>query len=185
MDAINIIAVDDIDDDAGDVIAYHAKTGIEYAQGALAEEPVGMQLGHVVGGKAGQAADVGNGAVGIDPGVEFDAALVAFIDHELHGVPVGCGCFALGAGEVGGPGIDVAAVQCVALTAYLDEEGVESGGLVVVDDGAEGGLLLGGCLGAVGPIDVGVGSDPGAAHFAFGRLLGLYQHSDANKPNGK
>jgi hypothetical protein len=107
------------------------------------------------------------GAVGIEPSVEFDAAFVALFDGEGEGVPGGAGWAAHFPGEEGGPGFEGGGVEGIASGADLEDEGIETKVSGFLDEGEELGLLLGGGkAGFGGPVDVAHGGDPGGAHLA-------------------
>ena len=101
VDPVHIVAGDDVAHHLAGVGAHLWEAGIEEQLLAVADKPLGMLAGGVPRGDGG--ADVGDSAVGIDPGVELDEALVADLDHKGKRVPEWLRCPTLLSGEEAAP----------------------------------------------------------------------------------
>ena len=64
------------------------------------------------------------GTIGINPCVQFHAALVALVDHPRQGIPIGIGLGALFASQIVAPRLDTAFVERITLWAHLEDDGV-------------------------------------------------------------
>ena len=169
VDAINVIATDHIHNHAQGIAARAGVGRVEHDHLASGADQFGMGVGHEVPGGGGFVIARAH-AEGIEPGVEFQAAPVAFGDGESQGIIIRLGGEAHFAGEKGRPRLDFGIVKRVAAGADLEEDGVqmEEGG--AVEDGEEFGFLLAGVqAGMGGPIEVLECRHPEAAEFALGR----------------
>ena len=109
------------------------------------------------------------GAVGIEPSVEFDAAFVSFFDGESEGVPSWIWGGSHFAGEEGRPGFELGGVHGIAGRSDLEDEGIEAQVSGFLDEGEElGTSFFGGETGFAGPVDVADGGDPCSAKLAWG-----------------
>ncbi len=110
---------------------------------------------------------IGTGAVGVDPGVDFQAAGFRLCNKVGEGVVAGIG--ALRSREVAAPGFEARGVEGIALRPDLEHHGVEAGGFRGVEQ-AVGLLFLNldwqALLG--GEVDVVDGRDPGALEVGAG-----------------
>ena len=126
-------------------------------------------VGHVIfggGGFVGAGAD----AERIEPGVEFQAALVAGVHGKSQGIIIGLGRLAHFAGEILRPRLDFGIVERVAAGADLQDDGVDMQPDGEVENGEEFGLLPGGVqAGPGGPIQIVDGRHPKTAKFPRGR----------------
>ena len=108
MDAVDIVAVDDVHHHVLDELAVFGQTRVEInlVVGIFDKTPglfmVDVSRGEFFVGGSGNA-------VGIEPGVEFHAAFMSLIDHELQRVPVRLGGFAA-LGEEAAPGFKLRGV---------------------------------------------------------------------------
>ena len=103
MNGIYLVSLHDVLHHANDEGLCLFVTRIEIALITVGQKPIGMFAGDVIGGDRG-AVDVEYSAVGIQPGVEFHAAFVCFLDHELKRIVERNGCLSLFAGEEFTPG---------------------------------------------------------------------------------
>ena len=69
---------------------------------------------------------LGLGTIGIDPCVQFHTTTVTLVNHPLQRVPHRRRSLSLLAGEESAPRFDVALVQRVALGAHLEENGIDT-----------------------------------------------------------
>ena len=114
-------------------------------------------------------ADCMVGPVGIEPGVQLEAARVGRLDPELERVVERFRRFALFAGEVVRPRFQRAGVEGVCLRPHLEDDGVE----VVIGQQVEQGdgfcfLLFYRQPRLARPVDIGYGGYPGGAELALG-----------------
>ena len=124
MEAVNIVATDDVLHHLTDVLAVLVEGGVEDEQVVISEEALGpLHIGVVVGQLGGTFR---LGAVGIYPGVEFHLSLVTFAYHPFQRVPVGCGGLTLQAGEETAPRFIGGSVHSIGFTAYLKHHGVDA-----------------------------------------------------------
>ena len=108
---------------------------------------------------------IGKGAEWIEPSVDLDPAGVGLLDAIGEGIVAGRATH--GAGEAGAPWLDGGGVNCIALRADLEDDGVHPERGELVEDGAHFGLLAGGAeTGRAGPVDVINTGYPSAAKFA-------------------
>ena len=107
-------------------------------------------------------------AVGIDPGMQFHAAAVSFVNHILQGVPQGLGGHAGLATDPLAPGFQRAGIGRVGLGTHLPDDGVHAGLLQQVELLAQVGLVLLGSV--VGKLLLADDMQPGTAEFPLGSL---------------
>ena len=165
VDAVDIVAVDDVHHHVLDELAVLGQTRVEVNflvalifYKALRLFVVNMSGGKLLGGRGGDA-------VRVEPGVQLHAALVRLVDHKLQWVPVRRGRLAA-LGEETAPGLEFAGVEGVGAGTYLEEDGVDSGGFELVELVGEIALQLGGALLCILALVDGV--QPGAAELALG-----------------
>src|SRR5690349_3042308 len=126
-----------------------------------------MRFTYMAGMKARNAINVRRSPVGVEPGMQFHAALMGFVNGILQRIPKRVRGFALSTGKVGRPGFNAAWIQGIALASYLQVDGVHTGLHVMRKNGVKTGLLLCRGLGAHRPVDTGESSDPGGPQFSF------------------
>ena len=139
--AVDVVAVHDVQDDLRGQVAYLRQARVEPQRAAVAVYPVRVQPRLAARGEL-LAVGLRAGAVGIEPGVEFQPAFVRLGDEE--GQRVIAGVAALVAGEVLRPGLVRGAVERVGRGTDLDVDGVEVQLLGHVEQVAVLRLLLGG-----------------------------------------
>ena len=66
------------------------------------------------------------GPIGVDPRVQLHAPAMTLRHHPLQGVPVGIRCHALLAREVVAPRLEVTLIEGVTFGPYLEDDGVAS-----------------------------------------------------------
>jgi hypothetical protein len=166
VDAVDVVAFDDVDHDVEGALLNGGLTWVHPEEGSVFFDHAGVGFAEVVVGDGVLLGGV-EGAVGVEPAVELDAVFVALFGDELEGVPGGAGGAALLAGEVFTPGFELAFVEGVGGGADLEDEGVEVQLLCTGDDVVEVSFLGFDAVVAVGgPVDVVDGGDPCGAEFA-------------------
>ena len=101
MQSVDIVALQNVAHHIADIVAVLLQRRVEQRQPVVLEATLGMALYHVVG-----SIGVGHlrlGTIGIDPRVQFHAALVALGNHPSQGVPVGLGSLSLLTGQIVAP----------------------------------------------------------------------------------
>ena len=131
VDAIHVVTADDVLGYSTDIVAVLGNARIKDGEPVVRKATLGMLYGDVVGGQHRGA--LGLGTVGIDPGVELHTAGVTLLNHPLQGVPIGLGCPTLLTCQETAPGLDVALVEGVTLGTYLENDGVDTGLLQLVE----------------------------------------------------
>ena len=130
-----------------------------------------MFSGDVIGGDGG-AVDVEYSAVGIQPGVEFHAAFVCFLDHELKRIIERNGWLSLFAGEEFTPGFERRRIESIGNGTYLYDQGVHAVSFVQFGQADEVSFLFFGMVGAVlWPVDITDCGDPYTSEFRSGLCL--------------
>ena len=135
-DAVDVIFDHDILDYVAYALLYLLKGGVKDSfLAGLGDEPLGVGV-FVVEVAAVLAVGVYAAiAVGIDPCIDLDSALVALIKEEAEGIEGGSGA-AFG-GNVLGPGLVGGFVGRVAVRAYVIVDNVDVGGLEIVQFGTQ------------------------------------------------
>ena len=166
VDAVDVVAAEDVEDDAEGVFGGVVFAGVEPELFAVGADEAWLGAADMVGGDF-RFGGIVAGAEGVEPGVEFQAAGVGLGDGKSKRIERGFGRFAHLPGEVFGPGFVGRGVEGIAGRPDLEDDGVEMEGGGAVEYGDEGLLLFGDReAGFGGPVDVGDGGDPGAAEFA-------------------
>ena len=124
VQSVHIVASDDVLYDHASVHAVGFQGGIEDIKVAILEIAVGMFHTIVVGGELTGA--FGLGPVGIDPGVQFHATGMTLIHHPCQGIPAIGGGKALLTRQVAAPGLITRLVERVALSTYLEKNGIDT-----------------------------------------------------------
>ena len=176
MEAIDVIAADDIADDAEDVVAVLALAGVEDLESVIVEDALGMGHGDVVDGQLARVLRLRT--IGIDPGVELHAAAVTLVDHPLQRVPIGRGRRALATGQEAAPRLVAARVEGVALGAHLEDNGVDAVFLQLVELIGQRALHLLGAEAKKLAVDA---LDPSAAKLALRTALLGHQLADGQQ----
>ena len=168
MDAVDVVAGDDVACHLADVVAILWDAGIEYEQVVVGEAAHRLAYGDMVccqllGG-------LGLGPVGIDPGMQLHAALVTLCDHPLQGIPVGHGSLPLLSCQETAPRLQTALVEGIALGPYLEDDDVDAVFLQFIELVAQCLLHL---LGAK-PLELAVDTlNPSTTELTFGLGLGV------------
>ena len=90
MNAINVVTADHVHDDAQGIAPRAGVDRVEHQKIAGGADQFRMGVGDVILGRGGFVIP-GTHAERIEPGVEFQAALVAFRDGESQGIIIGLG----------------------------------------------------------------------------------------------
>lgn len=87
VNAVDVVAVDDVEDDVEDFLLSNFAGGIDPGQGAELDHEFGILAGNmlVVGGNVA----AGKGAERVEPRVELEAACVSGLDGEGEGIVAG------------------------------------------------------------------------------------------------
>ena len=141
MHAVNVIALDDIGHHRQGVGCCGGLGGVKPKLIAITANQVGLGAQHMRGadGRLGSAV---SGAVGVEPGVQFQTALVRFTHPQCQGVVSGLGGAPLFAAEPFAPGLQSGRVQSVGSRAHLQHDGVQAQGLRFVEQKVHFDLLL-------------------------------------------
>ena len=160
VDAVDVVALDDVDHDVQGSLLDGGFAWIHPEEFSVLLDDCGVGFAEVVVSETVLLGGV-EGAVGVEPAVQFDAVFVAFGDHEFEGVPCGAWGAALLSGEVFAPGFELAFVEGVGGGADLEDEGVEVKLFCPCDDAFEFvALVFDGVVAFGGPVDVVDGGDP-------------------------
>ena len=124
VDAVDIVACDDILGDLADIIAILGHTGIEDEHIVVGEATHWLPRGDMIGGQL--LGGLRLGAIGIDPGVELHTAIVALGNHPLKGIPVRLWRLALLPGEETAPRLELALVEGIALRTHLEDDNIDT-----------------------------------------------------------
>ncbi len=166
VDPVDVVAVDHVHDHGGHPLADLGIPGIDVGLGAEVDQPVGVALDGVVVGEVLHVGVLKTHTVGVEPGVQFEAALVGLLHRVLQRVVSGVA--ALLAGEVAGPGLQLGVVDGVGGGPGVQEDRVQSHIDGVVEPLVQFGLLLvRGQAGLRGPVDVAHGGEPCSAHLTL------------------
>ena len=122
MQTIDIITAHDILDHRTDIIAVLGDTRIQDKLSVVGKTVHGTLYGDVVLSQLSCA--LGFGTIGIDPCVQFHAALMAFGNHPLKRIPVWRWGNTLLSCEKTAPGLDLTLVESIALWAHLKDNQV-------------------------------------------------------------
>ena len=131
MDCIYVVAGYDVAYHLSDEVAALGQTRIEQNLLTVANEPFGVLVVDVVFGQL-VSLDRRN-AIGVDPSVQLDVALVALVDHKLQGVPHRVGSFTCGAGQIAAPRLQLRRIECVSRRTDLPQNGIDTGQLERID----------------------------------------------------
>ena len=131
MDCIYVVAGYDVAYYLGDEVAALGQTRIEQNLLTVANEPFGVLVVDVVFRQL-VSLDRRN-AIGVDPSVQLDVALVALVDHKLQGVPHRVGSFTCGAGQIAAPRLQLRRIEGVSRRADLPQNGIDTGQLERID----------------------------------------------------
>ena len=165
VNAVHIIAFQDVEHHLADEIAVFGASRIEEEQAVVIEETVGVARVFVTRGQRCCALRLGTER--IDPGVQLHLARVALLNHPLQGVPVGVGRRSLLTCQIAAPGLYRALVKCIAFHANLKEDGIDAVFLQVVQLTGEHSLHPV----ASDVLELSVdGLNPGTAEFSLGIL---------------
>ena len=132
VQGIDIIAHQDIPDHSINKVAAlgQAWVEIEFSVGIL-EEPLGMLIVDVALGRLVILA--AGHTIGVDPSMQFHAAKVGLIYHELQGVPFGTGCLARLTSEPARPRFQFTGIACIGLWPNLPDDRITVGLLQEVE----------------------------------------------------
>lgn len=164
---IDVIPAHDVPHDTADVFPAGGDTRVEEQLPPVGDEPLGMLVIDVGVGQVGRSAR--SRAEGVQPGVKFHVAPVAFPDEEFHGIPVGFGGHALFSGEEAAPGFYPGGIPGIGLGTHLEDDGVDAAGLEKVEFTDEVGFHFLGSHGGVFTLENGL--NPCPAEFPFGVFL--------------
>ena len=165
MDAGDVVAGHEIAHDGIDVAADFRCSGVHVEHSADAVGVIGKTAADVACGA--RVGDIGGGAVGVYPCVDFEAALAGFADEKSQRIVAGR--LALCAGEKSAPRLKRRGIEGIALGSHLKEDGIQAGAFGRIEKAHGLGFLL---LHAQtlfrGEIDVVNGGNPSALHFGAG-----------------
>ena len=122
MQAINIVSAKDIAYNMTYIMAILVVGGIEDILSVILEDEVATPLGDMLGREG-----IGGFSlctIGIYPCMEFHTTLMTLLHHPLQWIPIRRGSLALLTGEETAPRFDTALIECVALGAHLEDDGV-------------------------------------------------------------
>ena len=124
VDAVDVVAADDVACHLADVVAVLGNAGVENLQAVVLEAALRMLHHHMIDGERRGA--LGLCPIGINPGVKLHAACVALVNHPLQRVPVGLRRLALLPREDAAPRLQRAGVEGVALGPHLEDDGIHA-----------------------------------------------------------
>ena len=124
VDAVHVVARHDVRHHQADVLPALRQGGVEEELVAVGDEPFGVYIINMIGRQLvlGRVPH----AVRVYPGVQLHAALVAFVYHELQGIPIRVGRLSLHPRQVAAPRLQARGVERIGLRAYLEEDGVDA-----------------------------------------------------------
>ena len=124
VQSVHVVAAEDVACHMADVGTVLRDAGVEDHQTAVLETAFGVTHGIVLGGQGRGTCRLGT--VGVDPGMDLHATLVALFHHPGQGIPVGVRGKSLLPGEVAAPGLQAALIEGIALGTYLEEDGIDA-----------------------------------------------------------
>lgn len=162
VDTVDVVSLGDIGDDLEGMSLNIGEAWIHPLEIPIGSDPGGVGTADVCGvdwrSSRGESS-----SKRVKPSVQFEAALVSFVDCELERIVGWGGWGPHFAGEVFGPRFEFGGVESISGWADLEDDGVESEGLCLVENLDEFSFLhLGGEAGFGWPIDVSDGRDPEA-----------------------
>ena len=131
MEAVDVISAHDVLHDVADILAVLRQTRIQQQLSVVVEGTLWVLHAHVVHGKC--CGGLGLCTIGINPSMDFHSALVALIHHPLQRIPVGRRGLSLLTGEETAPRFKAALVEGVALRSYLEDDGVDTVALQLIE----------------------------------------------------
>ena len=147
-DTVDVVVVYYLLDDGCNVVAHLLHRGVEdRAATRVVEQPVGVRFA-IVEGCAVPLVEHTLVAVGVEPGVNLDAAFVTFLNDKLEGVV--SRVHAPGGYQVARPGLVGRAIHRIAAASHLEIDGVAVGSLHRVEQHGELVFLLLYLLGVAG-----------------------------------
>ena len=127
VNAIYIIAADDVIDDLADIVPVLLQCRIEDILSVVRKHALGMCDGNMIRGQGCRCLCLGS--IRIDPRVQFHASLMALFDHPLQWIPIGIWRFALHAREEAAPWFVFAGIECVTFSTHLKDDSVHAVGM--------------------------------------------------------
>ena len=124
MNGIHIIAGNDVAHHHADVPAALGQRRVKIQLVAIRNEPFRMDIVYMIGGQLTLQGRFR--AIRINPCMKLHTTFMAFINHKLHGVPVGFGRFALHSGKKTAPRFQPGGVQCIRFGTHLENYGIDS-----------------------------------------------------------
>ena len=124
MDTIHIVAAHDITGYLADIVAIFRNTGVQDKE--LVVGKAVHRLTHSDMHRRELTRALGLCPIGIDPCMQFHPALVTLINHPLQGIPVGFGCYALGACQETAPRLNLTLVKGITLRTDLKDNHVDA-----------------------------------------------------------
>ena len=119
VNCVDIIARDDVAHHGADEFAALRQSRVEVGLPAILHKPFGVFVIDVPGCEFFHfALGVGH-AIGVEPSVEFHAAVVTFGNHKLQRIPIGIGRLAKFAGEIHAPRLEIRGIESIGFGAHL------------------------------------------------------------------
>ena len=129
--AVDVIARDDIEDDANGVLTHGQLTWIHPLLTPVLAHQRRTREGHMAARMGAFGARMPR-AVWVEPGVQLEAALVRFIHGKAQWIPPRIRGHAFRARQKLGPRLNLAGVERITLRPHLEDDGVQSAGLCAV-----------------------------------------------------
>ena len=124
MDTIHIIAAHDITGYLADIVTILRNTRVQDKE--LVVGKAVHRLTHSDMHRRELTRALGLCPIGIDPCMKFHPALVTLINHPLQGIPVGFGCYALGACQETAPRLNLTLVKGITLRTDLEDNHIDA-----------------------------------------------------------
>ena len=165
MNAVDIVAGNDVVDHGTDELTVLGLSGVEIEFAVVAYETLRMAVVDMV--LRQRLLAVGSHTVRIEPCMKFHATLVALLDHELQWIPERPRGIAA-VGQIAAPWFKFTCIECIALRTHLKDYRIDTYFPEAVELADEIGLVLLGVLVFVLSLEDCV--KPSSAEFMFGSL---------------
>ena len=122
MQTVNIIACHDVANYFTDVVTILFQGGIQQGQSVIAEATLRILNHHMVGGIG--MGRLGLGTIGINPGMQLHATLMALFYHPCQRIPIGLWSLPLYTCQIIAPRLYRTLIQGITLWSHLEDNGI-------------------------------------------------------------
>ena len=122
MQSVHVITCQNIADHLADEVAILLDGRIQQCQTIVVEATLRIAVGHMIAGQ--RVCRLGFGTIGINPCVQLHIALMTLLYHPLQRVPIRLGRPTLLARQIVAPRLQLTLIECIALRAHLEDDGI-------------------------------------------------------------